>query len=127
VEGSVGELVLERLSLGEVLEHQPHLKQSPGLVSDGEDESPEPARSRPVRLRLAEQQRCGQLALVPGLFEVGGEPHGAQPLALEGVGRLRGGVLCRGPQSVPRVVHQQVTPVGIEDGRGQRGLLYGRP
>ena len=71
----MGELVLEPLALGEVLEHEPHLEQGPVFVTDGIDVRPEPARLRLGR-RLTEQQRRGQLATVPALFKIGGEPQG---------------------------------------------------
>jgi hypothetical protein len=49
VEGPVGELVFERLALGEVLDHEPHLQKGAGPVADGVDERLEPAR--PVSAR----------------------------------------------------------------------------
>src|SRR5215213_2122495 len=66
------ELILERPTIGEVLEHEPNLQQSPGLVPDGIDESLQPARLRLGR-RLAEQYWRGHLAVLPTLFNVRGK------------------------------------------------------
>ncbi len=78
MEGPVGELALERLALGEVLEQEPHLQKGAGLVADGVDERLEPARPGLGPLRLEQQGRRGNRAADgPALLEVGDEPHGA--------------------------------------------------
>src|SRR5829696_9451560 len=117
VEGLMDELVLERLTLGEVLEHEPYLQQSPGLIPDGIDERLQPARPRLGR-HLAEQNWRGHLAVLPTLFNVRGKPHGAQPLILEDARALREPIFSPGPQSVPGGIYQQVPTVGIENGGG---------
>jgi hypothetical protein len=117
VEGLMGELILERFTLGEVLEHEPYLQQSLGLVPDGIDERLQPARPRLGR-RLAEQNWRGHLAVLPTLFKVWGKPHGAQPLILEDARALREPIFSPGPQSVPGGIYQQVPTVGIENGGG---------
>jgi hypothetical protein len=127
VEGPVGELVLESLALGEVLEHEPHLQEGAGLVADGVDECLEPARPGLGLPRLDRQGGSANRAVGPALLEVRDEPRGAEPLVLEGVGTFRGSTRTQGPQRVPGGVHQQVPAIGAEDGGGQRGLLYGNP
>ena len=121
----MGEPVLERLALGEVLEHEPHLQEGPVLAPDRVDERPEPALLGLGR-RLAEQERRGHLAVLSALFEVGGKTHVAHPPVLENGEGLREGAFFHCAQRVPGGVCQQVAAVGVQDGDGQRGLLYRR-
>jgi hypothetical protein len=123
VEGPVGELVLERLALGEVLEHEPHLQKGPGLVADGVDERLEPARPGLGPPRLEQQGRSANHAAGPTLLEVRNEPHGAEPLVLKDVGTFRGPTHTQGPQRVPGSVYQQVPAIRTEYGGGKWGLL----
>src|SRR5829696_5828784 len=125
VEGLMGELVLERLTLGEVLQHEPYLQQSPTLVSYGIDERLKPAGPRLVRLRLAEQKRRGHRRVSPTLFDVGGEPHGVQPLVLEDARVLWGITFSQGPQCLPGSIDQKVATIRTKNCGGQRGLLCG--
>src|SRR5215210_8807259 len=111
----MGELVLERLTLSEVLEHEPHLQKSLGLVPDGIDQRPEPARRCLGRL-LAEQNWRGHLAVLSTLFDVRNKPHGAQPLVLEDARVLPGTTFSQDPHRFPGSIDQKVATVRTKNG-----------
>ena len=88
--GLVDELLLERLVLGEVLEHEPYLKQASCIVPNRIDKGSQPAylSVRSVRYRLVAQKRRDDLAVMHAFPQVGDESHGEYLGVLEDVGTL---------------------------------------